>query len=215
MPDLSFQVQSVEVVRYAVTPLLKFKLHIVDAAAEEEVANVMLQCQVQIEAPRRDYAPGEQEGLRELFGEAQRWSQTLRTLLWTHASVLIPGFQGSCVVELPIPCTYDFNVAAVKFFYALEHGEVPLSFQFSGTVFYRGENAMLQVGQISWSKEARFRLPVKVWQEMMDHYYPNSAWLCLNRDVFERLYRYKMRCDLLSWEQTLESLLDAIKENVP
>lgn len=74
---------------------------------------------------------------------------------------------------------------------------------------------MLQVGQISWSKEARFRLPVKVWQEMMDHYYPNSAWLCLNRDVFERLYRYKMRCELLSWEQTLESLLDAIEENVP
>ena len=46
---------------------------------------------------------------------------------------------------------------------------------------------------ISWDKEAKFRLPLKVWKEMMDLYYPNSAWLCLRRDVFERLQQYKVR----------------------
>jgi hypothetical protein len=118
-----------------------------------------------------------------------------------------------------VPCTFDFNVAATKFFGGLETGEVPLLLLFSGTMFYRDEVGDLQVGQISWDKEAQFRLPVKVWQEMMEHYYPNSAWLNLRRDVFEKLQNYKMRGGLPTFEQALESLLpdDKIKleENEP
>jgi hypothetical protein len=41
----------------------------------------------------------------------------------------------------------------------------------------------------------------------MDHYYPNSAWLCLRKDVFDRLYEYKRQRGLPTWEQALESLL--------
>ena len=212
MPELDFLVEGVEVARYAATPLLKFKLRVANAGAEEEIANVMLQCQIQIEAARRRYEPVEQHGLLELFGEPERFGQTVKTMLWLHASVLFPAFQGSCLVDIPVPCSFDFNVVATKYFYALETGEVPLSFQFSGSVFYRGENAALQVSQIAWSKEAGFRLPVAVWQEMMDHYYPNSAWLCLNREVFDRLYRYKMQRGLPTWEQALESLFDAVEE---
>ena len=43
------------------------------------------------------------------------------------------------------------------------------------------------------AKEAKFRLPQKVWRELIDSYYPNTAWLCLRRDVFDRLNQYKMR----------------------
>ena len=43
----------------------------------------------------------------------------------------------------------------------------------------------------------------------MDHYYPNTAWLCLRRDVFDRLYRYKMQRGIPTWEQALECLLVA------
>jgi Family of unknown function (DUF6084) len=42
---------------------------------------------------------------------------------------------------------------------------------------------------------------------MMDIYYPNSAWLRLRRDAFERLYQYKRRRGIPTWEQALESLL--------
>jgi hypothetical protein len=42
---------------------------------------------------------------------------------------------------------------------------------------------------------------------MMDHYYPNTAWLCLRRDAFERLSRYKIEQGLPTWEQTLEALI--------
>lgn len=212
MPELDFAIDGVEVARYAATPLLKFKLR-VTSAAEDDIANVALQCQIHIEAARRRYEPGEQQGLLELFGEPGRFGQTVKTMLWTHASVSIPAFQGSCVVDLPVACSFDFNVVATKYFSALENGEVPLSFQFSGSVFYRNENAALQVGQIGWNKEADFKLAVKTWREMMDHYYPNSAWLCLNRDVFNRLYQYKLRNGLPTWEEALESLLDGVEEH--
>ncbi len=214
MPDLDFQMEGAEVDRYSATPRLIFKLRVTNAVAGESIQNVGLQCQIQIETARRCYQPEEQERLLELFGEPERWGQTLRPLLWTHTSVAIPPFEGSCLVDLPVPCTYDFNVAAVKYFYGLEQGEAPLVLLFSGSVFYQQGSGGLRVSQISWSKEARFSLPVQMWKEMMEHYYPNNAWLCLRKDVFDRLYDYKMRGGIPTWEQALEGLLDSIEEEI-
>jgi hypothetical protein len=108
---------------------------------------------------------------------------------------------------LPVPCTYDLNVGATKYFYAIETGEVPLLFLFSGTVFYAAGDGKLQAEQISWEKESEFRMPIGVWQEMMDYHYPNSAWLPLPRETFERLYAYKRDTGLTTWEQVIERLL--------
>ncbi len=212
MPDLNFQIEGVEAVTYAASPLLSFKLRIANADTVEAIHTVALRCQIQIEATRRRYNEREQERLLDLYGEPERWGQTLRTTLWTHASVVVTPFTGSTLVELPVPCTFDFNIAATKYFAGLEDGEVPLLLLFSGTVFYEADDGALQVSQISWEKEAKYRLPVRVWQEMMDHYYPNSAWLSLRRDVFDRLARYKMRRGLPTWEQALESLLPVVEE---
>lgn len=207
MPDLNFQVYVAEAEPYAASPLLVFKLGIANADPEEPIHTVALRCQIMIEATRRRYSPQEQERLRDLFGEPERWNQTLRAMLWTNTSAIVPSFTGSTVVNLPVPCTFDFNVAATKFFAGLEMGEVPLVLQFSGTIFYADPNGALQVAQISWSKEARYRLPVKAWQDMMELYYPNSAWLRLHRDTFDRLYRYKVQCAIPTWEQAIESIL--------
>ena len=207
MPDLSFQIECAEVTAYSATPQLTFKLRLTSTTPEERIHTVALRCQLQIEVTRRRYTASDQQALLDLFGEPERWGQTLKNLLWTHASVVVPSFLGSTVADVPVPCTFDFNVAATKYFYGLTEGEIPLNFLFSGTVFYARADASLQVAPISWEKEARFRLPVKVWREMMDSYYPNSAWLCLRRDVFERLYQYKMRKGIPTWEQALEIVL--------
>ena len=172
--------------------------------AGETIHTVALRCQIQIEVTRRRYTPEEQARMRDLFGEPERWSQTLRSLLWTHASVVVPSFQGSTLADLPIPCTFDFNVAATKYFEGLTDGEIPLHLMFSGTVFYADADDVLQVAPISWEQETRFKLPVKVWRDMMDSYYPNSVWLNLRRDVFERLYQYKTQHGIPTWEQALE-----------
>jgi hypothetical protein len=207
MPDLSFQIEKAEPQRFTVAPTLLFKLRITNATPNETVHSVALRCQIQLEVTRRQYTPADQEQLGDLFGAADRWSQTLKTMLWTHASVVASSFSDTAVVDLPVPCTFDFNVAATKYFHGLADGDVPLNFLFSGTVFYADENGALQVAPIPWDKEARFRLPVKAWHEMMDIYYPNTAWLCLRRDVFQRIYEYKVERGIPTWEQVLESML--------
>jgi Family of unknown function (DUF6084) len=212
MPDLSFQIEKAEPQHFTVAPTLLFKLRINNAVADEEVHSVALRCQIQLEVARRQYSAEDQSHLRDLFGEPGRWGQTLKTMLWTHASVVAPAFAGTTVVDVPVPCTFDFNVAATKYFHGLEDGDVPLCFLFSGTVFYADDGGVLQVAPIPWDKETRFRLPVRSWQEMMDIYYPNSAWLRLRRDVFERLYEYKVAHGIPTWEQALERMLPALEE---
>lgn len=207
MPDLSFQVESAAPAQFAAAPAIVFKLLVENTPAEQSIHSIALRCQVMIDVTRRHYTAKDQERLFELFGEPERWGQTLRAMLWTHTNVGVAGFSGSTLVDLPVPCTFDFNVAATKYFAGLEHGEIPLTLLFSGTVFYESEEGGLQVTQISWSKETSYRLAVSVWQDMMEIYYPNTAWLCLRRDVFDRLYQHKVRNGFTTWEQTVESML--------
>jgi len=214
MPDLSFHVESAEAIPFAVAPQLALKLQVSNADRQEPIHTVALRCQIQIEATRRHYRADEQERLRDLFGAPERWGQTLRSFLWTHTSVIVPAFVGSTKIDLPVPCTFDFNVATTKYFSSLDEGEIPLCLQFSGTVFYAGSDGSLHVMLIPWDKELRFRLPVQVWKDLMDTYYPNSAWLCLRRDVFERLHRYKVENGIPTWEETLQRVLNCTEEGV-
>jgi hypothetical protein len=214
MPDVSFQVDRAEPLPFAAAPLLVFKLRVTEAE-RMPVHAVALRCQIRIEPTQRGYDGQAQERLRDLFGEPARWGQTLRSMLWTHTSIMVPPFTGSTVVDLPVPCTYDFNVATAKYFDALDGGAVPLCLLFSGTIFYEAEDAGLQVSQIPWEKETTFGLPVRVWKDMMDLYYPNSAWLCLRKDVFDRLHQYKRGHGLPTWEQALERLLAAEGQPTP
>ena len=207
MSELNFEILGAEPLPYAASPQLIFKLQVTNADDGAAIQNIALRCQIQIEATRRRYNEDEQTRLRDLFGDPSRWSQTLKTMLWTHSNVTVPPFTGSTTVDLPVECSFDFNVAATKYFAGLETGEIPLLLQFSGTCFYAGENGALQIAQIPWSAETKYRLPVAVWRAMMEHYYPNSAWLRLRRDVFDRLYKYKVRHGIPTWEQTLEKLL--------
>ncbi len=215
MPDLNFFVEGAHAVPYAAAPLLALKLRVENGVPAEPVHSVLLQCQIQIEAPRRSYAADEQMRLVDLFGEPERWGQTLRSMLWTHANVTVPPFTGSTNVDLPVPCTFDFSVAATKYFHGLDRGEVPLCLLFSGTIFYEGADSGLQAARIPWSKEARYRLPVALWKQLIDLYYPNTAWLNLRRDVFEQLDQYKRLHGIAEWDQLMERLLAGAREIDP
>ena len=213
MPDLDFRVEGAEVPEFAAVPSIMFKLRI-ENVEEEPIRSVALNTQIRIAATQRHYDSAEQERLVELFGEPSRWKDTLRSLLWTHTVVQVPRFSGSTVVDMPVTCTYDLEVVAAKYFYALADGEVPLEFLFSGTVFYAAEGGRLQTARISWEKEAEFRLPVRLWKDMMEHYFPNSAWIRLRRDVFDELYGFKVRKGHPTWEATVEALLRASEQEV-
>jgi hypothetical protein len=207
MPDLHFEVIGVEPGHRGLAPLLHFILRISNTPESETIQSVMLQAQIQIQSPQRSYNSAEKEKLKELFGVPEDWGQTLRTRLWAHANVVVPQFAGRTEAILAVPCTFDFHVAATKYFYALEDGDVPLLFLFSGTVFYLAPNGHLQIQKVSWEKECAYRMPARVWRELMDHHYPDSSWIALRRDLFDRLYEIKRRESLASWDEVIDRLL--------
>lgn len=207
MPDLTITVEGASVVTFAAAPIISFELHVVNAAENEAIDAVVLRSQLRLEVTRRHYSAEEEANLRDLFGSPDRWGQTLKAMLWTHASAVIPAFVKETRFELQVPCTFDFNVAATKYFHGLTEGEIPVSFLFSGSIFYQDDADALRVMPVSWEKEATFRLPVSTWRDLMNAYYPNVAWLNLRRDVFERLYRYKVERGIPTWEQAIESML--------
>ena len=206
VPQLSFAVLDAAPVRHATTPAIAFSLR-VDAPGDQAIRSVLLDVQVQVAARRRHYDDRSYERLTELFGPVTGWGATLHTLLWARTPLVVPPFTGSTVVTLPVPCTYDTEVAASKYLDALADGEVPLEFLFSGTVFYAGAGGQLQAARVSWEEDAEYRMPVRVWRETMDHYFPDAAWLRLPRESYDRLCAYKARHALAGWAETVDALL--------
>ena len=51
-------------------------------------------------------------------------------------------------------------------------------------------------------------MPVRLWRDLMDRYFPGSAWIRLRRDSFDALYRFKGRHALLTWDDAIETLLN-------
>jgi hypothetical protein len=212
IPQLAFRVEDASAMEHAAVPTLLFRVG-VETFGDEPIRALQLDTQIQIAARRRPYDEGAQERLLELFGTPDRWGSTLRTLPWTRVTVVVPPFTGSTVVDMPVTCTYDLEVTAAKYLQALDHGDVPLEFLFSGAVFYLNEAGMLQTARIAWDREAEYALPVRVWRQAMDRHFPGSAWLRLDKESFDRLYAYKARHALPTWEATVDSLLGEREED--
>lgn len=207
MTALGFEVLDVAPQPCAAAPHLAFRLRVRETSGAV-VHALALRAQIRIEPQRRPYDAGEQAGLADLFGGAERYSETLKPFLWTHATAMVQGFSGEQEFDLPVLCTYDFDVAATKYLHALADGEIPLLLLFSGTIFSRGATGFA-VEQLSWSLEARCRLPVATWRALMDLYFPGSGWIRLDRDALAALARYRSAHGLTSWEATLAHLLPA------
>jgi hypothetical protein len=207
LPDLHFQVEGVAQTPNSAAPQLSFKVRITNPE-RQPIHSMALRVQIQIQPVRRRYSEEEKRRLKEQFGEPEQWSKSLHPLLWTNANVNVPGFTGETVIDVPVPCTFDFNVAMTKYIYGLESGVLPTSLLFSGTVFYADAGIGLQVAQIPWDREASYRVPVQVWKEMMDSYYPNIRVLTLGRETFDRLYEIKVHNNIASWDEVLERILD-------
>jgi len=201
-PELAFAVEGAEPLAHAAVPTLRFALRV---ESDLPVRSVLLDVQVQIAARRRPYDEAAHERLFELFGPTENWGTSLRTLLWTRTTLVVPPFSAAAVVDLDIPCSYDLEVLASRYFDALQDGDVLLEFLFSGTVF---AGTPLQVTRISWEKEAEYRLPVAVWKETLERHFRGTAWLRLGKPAFDRLSAYKSRHALASWDEAIDGLLE-------
>jgi len=211
MTALAFEVLDARPEPHAAVPTIMFRLR-VEEADGFSVHALALRCQIRIEPQRRRYSPDEEERLYEMFGETPQWGDSLRPFLWTHVSTTVGKFDGATEFDLPVECTYDFDIAGAKYLHALADGDIPLILLFSGTAYTRGESGF-SAEPLSWALEASYKMPVSVWRGMMDLYFPNSAWIRIGRDTLDDLQRFRAGRGLPTWDQALEQLLKEAGED--
>ncbi len=210
MPNLKFHVARMEPAAYAAVPTLLIQLAVANTAGDE-LEGMTLSTQIRIAAAQRSYSEEERQRLAELFGFPAQWGRALKSLLWAHSVIHVPAFRGEASVALPVVCTYDFEVMSAKYCRGVTEGDIPLELLFSGTMLFYGAHGALQVQPIPWDSEARYDLPVSMWRSLMEAYFPNSAWLRLGREAFDRLDRYRTRKGLLTWDAVLQDLLREVE----
>ena len=211
MAELVFDCVGARAEQYAVAPTMSLTLRIAETTGVK-VDAIALRCQIRIEPTRRRYSDAEAERLNDLFGDTQRWADTLKPLQFTTVSVMVPGFAGSTELDLPVMLSYDLEIGSTRYFAGLDDGEIPLLLLFSGTVFSTVDGR-LQVQQVPWSKEASYRLPVSVWREAIEAHFPNSAWIRMNLQTLDGLQRFKTREALPTWDATIAALLERASED--
>lgn len=184
--DPVFSVLDVEPVRAALAPTLRFHLHVDDPTGRETIT-IALSTQIQVEPARRVHDEETRRKLTDLFGAPERWAATTHPFQWARVESLVPGFTGATSFAVDVPCTYDMEVAATKYFSALPDGEVPLTFHFSGMALYRGDEDRLQVRPVPWSCHAEWRMPVAAWRGLIADAYPGGGWVALDDETLGAL----------------------------
>jgi Family of unknown function (DUF6084) len=205
-PAPSFEVLGVAPVAHAVAPTLRFALRVTDPSGRD-VHAIALTAQIAIDPARRVYDDATRERLAELFGAPERWGTTTHSFPWAQVGTLVTNFTGAVEFGLDLPCSYDLELAAAKYFYALADGEVPLSFHFSGTILYAGERERLQVVRVPWSCTSRWRMPVAAWRALMDAYYPGGGWIRLDAATLDALHRRRAGEGHATFDATVAALL--------
>jgi hypothetical protein len=206
VPDPEFSVLGMRAVRHAATPMLALDLQVAEPGGHR-IYMIALTIQLMIEPARRQYDDETRAKLIELFGAPERWAVTTRALVWSQLDVLVPGFTGTTTVSVPLTCQYDLELAAAKYLYSLPDGEAPLALHFNGTIYYVGQAGALQMVLVPWNKSIDFRMPVSVWRETIEHYYPNTAWVAVRAQTHEALQREKLARGLATLDATLEQML--------
>ena len=213
MAELAFDCLGARPDKFALAPSMSLSLKISETTGQR-IDAIALRCQIRIEPARRRYTPAEAERLNDLFGDTQRWADTLKPMQLTTVSTMVPGFTGSIEIDLPIQLSYDLEIGSTRYFAGLDGGEVPLLLLFSGTVFGAADGKLM-VQQVPWSKEAQYRLPLITWREAIDAHFPNTAWIKMSRSTLDDLLRFKNREALPTWDATLSALLERAAGDSP
>lgn len=209
MSDLRFSILSSAAKQHAAVPTITFRLALRHAPGDKSVEAMVLRTQIRIEPQWRSYNAEEQKLLADLFGTPERWHKTVHALAWADVPVMVPAFSVETEVDVNVPCTYDFDVSATRFVTALDGGEMPLRFLFSGSIFYHGNNGF-SVERVSWSSECAYRMPVEVWRDAMRACYGESVVIRVTNETFEALQRRRIETGATSWDEVLRDTEEAL-----
>ncbi|MFZ0041223.1 MAG: DUF6084 family protein [Solirubrobacteraceae bacterium] len=213
VPEPEFTITGAGHVAFAASPTMLFSAEVTEPNGAE-VQSIALTAQVMIDPALRGYTAETRERLAELFGPPARWAPSTSGLAWARVAATVPGFRGRAAFGLEVPCTYDLEVAAAKYFYAVTDGLVPLTFHFNGNVFYWASpktgpgEPRLSVVPVSWSSSAQYRMPVEAWRAMIAEHYPGGGWIRLASDTVQALNRRRGDRGLPSFDACVAELLE-------
>ncbi len=205
-PDPDFELVSASPVARAAAPTVGFRVRVSDDSGRR-IFTIALTAVITIEPSKRSYDPEARERLVELFGEPERWASTTTNFRWAQADALVPAFEGSTEFDLVVPCTYDLELAAAKYFHGLADGAAPLRFHFNGTVFYEDDDGRMQIVHVPWDRSPRFAMPIEVWRQTIDAAYPFRGWIPVHVETIARLEKFKAENGLPTFDAALEELL--------
>jgi hypothetical protein len=206
VPAPEFAVQRAAHLAFAAAPTMVFSVA-ANEPSGREIQSMSLSVQVMIDPARRGYDEATRERLAELFGPPASWAPSTQGLSWARVSAAVPSFRGETVFALELPCTYDLEVAATKYFYALADGMVPLSFHFYGTVFYTAHDGRVQMTPVPWSSSTQFAMPVSAWRAMMAEHYPGGGWIRLGATTLATLNARRAERGL-TFDHLIQELLE-------
>ncbi len=206
-PEPLFEITGAAHIAFAATPTMLFSA-IVSDPSDHEIQSIALTVQVMIDPARRGYDPETRARLAELFGPPATWAPSTSGLAWARVSANVAGFTGSTPFGIEVPCTYDLEVAAAKYFYAVQDGEIPLSFHFNGTVFFHGPERRLQVVPVPWSCTAQYRMPVAAWRAMIAEHYPGGGWVRVDESTLAALNDRRSARGMPSFAACIAELLE-------
>lgn len=205
-PEPQFEALAMRPVRHAAAPMLALDLQISEPSGRR-IHMIGLTIQLMLEPARRRYDEATRERLTGLFGAPQRWAVTTHSLLWAQLDVVVPAFTGATTVAVPVPCSYDLELAAAKYLYSLPGGQAPLALHFNGVVYYPGEDGSLQMVLVPWSRSIDFHMPVAVWRKTVEHYYPGTGWVALGTHTLDALERERVANGLPTFDACIARLL--------
>ena len=208
-PAPAFEIVGASHVPFAAAPTMRF-----EAVATEPtgatIQSIALTAQVMIDPARRGYDAETRLRLSELFGPPASWAPSTSGLPWARVAAAVPGFSGETRFSLEVPCTYDLEVAAAKYFYAVPDGDVPLTFHFNGNVFFHaGIDGRLQVIPISWATSSQYRMPVQAWRAMIAEHYPGGGWIRVSDVTLRALHERRAAQGLATLDACVAELLES------
>ena len=206
-PEPEFTVVGARPDEHAASPTVVFSLR-VEEPSEREIYMIALSVRILVDPAGRGYDEEAREALSDLFGPAEQMAGSMQSMVWGQVAVLTPSFTGETTFDVPVPCTYDLEVATAKYFASLPDGVAPLDFHFNGTIYYSGEDDRLQIVHVPWSCTARYRMPIAVWRQAVAARFAQMGWIRLHEQTLARLRRRQAERGAPSFDALVAELLE-------
>jgi hypothetical protein len=128
---------------------------------------IALSMRLSVDPARRSHRKDTEERISRRLGPKGGWAVE-HGLLWRSFEVMVPGFDGEAIFELPLVCPFGGADPVAVYLSCLDDGDAPLTFHINGLVFYLAGHERLGAAPLRGGPSVRFDLAVETWRRAFD-----------------------------------------------